>query len=67
MKNVVRQTIHALRFFMMIERQESWMTPILEYIQSGISSNDKKERHKLQRRATKFCIIDNNLYKRGFT
>lgn len=51
---------------MMIEMQESWMKPILEYIQNGVSSKNLKERCKLQRRATKFCMINNNLYRKFF-
>lgn len=57
----------ALRFVMMIKWQDSWMKLILEYIQNGISLEDQKERRKLQRRVAKFYIIDNNLYRRGFT
>jgi len=37
MENIVRQTIHTSRFVMMIENQEIWMTPILEYIQIGVN------------------------------
>lgn len=51
---------------MMIESQKSWMTMILEYIQNGIGPEDQKERRKMQR-AAKFYIIDDKLYKKGFT
>ena len=67
MENVVNQTKHASRFVMMKEKQESKMKLILEYIQNGVSQEDQKERRKSQRRATKICILDNNLYKREFT
>lgn len=39
---------------------------ILEYIQNGIGPEDQKERRKMQR-AAKFYIIDDKLYKKGFT
>jgi len=44
MVTVVRQTIHAPWFFMMIERQESWMELILEYIENGISLEEIKRK-----------------------
>lgn len=43
------------------------MKLVLEYILNGVIPKDQKERRKLQRRDAKFCIIDNNLYRRGFT
>lgn len=67
MENVVHQTIHTLRFAMMIESQESWITSILEYVQNGIGPKDQKERWQLQKKSRQILYIDDKLYRRVFT
>ena len=47
MENVVYQILHILKFFMMRDTQEIWLTLILEYIQNGVILKEQKERRKL--------------------
>ncbi|GJQ90294.1 reverse transcriptase domain-containing protein [Tanacetum coccineum] len=44
----------------------SWMTPIMEYLVSGILPADKKLERKIRVKAPNYRIIDGILYKRSF-
>ena len=43
------------------------MTPIVIYIKDGRLPNDKDKARKLRIRAAKYVLIDEVLYKRGFS
>ena len=43
------------------------MTPIVVYLKDGRLLEDKDEARKLRIRATKYVLIDEVLYKRGFS
>ncbi|XP_052182010.1 uncharacterized protein LOC127794799 [Diospyros lotus] len=47
-------------------RPDSWMRPIVNYLQGGQLPNDKLEARHLRARAARYCICDDMLYKRGF-
>ncbi|XP_052197235.1 uncharacterized protein LOC127804415 [Diospyros lotus] len=47
--------------------QDSWMSPILEYLWGGKLPIDKLEARRLRAQAICYCIHDEVLYKRGFT
>ncbi|XP_052172223.1 uncharacterized protein LOC127788152 [Diospyros lotus] len=47
--------------------QNSWMIPILGYLQDGKLPEDKLEAHRLRAQAARYCIYDDKLYKRGFS
>ena len=47
--------------------EENWMTPIVIYFKDGKPSKDKDEAKKLRIRVVKYVLIDNVLYKRGFS
>ena len=47
--------------------QESWMTPILEYLLNGSLPESSKERQKLMRKASRYIVQDGRLYRRGFS
>ncbi|XP_075650036.1 uncharacterized protein LOC142620562 [Castanea sativa] len=49
-----------------IEGEENWMTPIIAYLKDGRLLGDKDEARRLRIRATKYVLIDEVLYKRGF-
>ncbi|XP_074327395.1 uncharacterized protein LOC141665314 [Apium graveolens] len=49
-----------------IQREESWVTPILDYITKGTLPADKDEARRVKYRATRYVIYNENLYKRGF-
>ena len=52
---------------MKIKEQDEWMIPIIRYLKKGWLPKDKTEARKIQIRATRFIIIDNVLYKRGYS
>ena len=47
--------------------EENWMTPIVLYLKDERLPEDKDEAKKLRIRAAKYVIIDEVLYKRGFS
>ena len=50
-----------------VEGEENWMTPILLYLEDGRLSEDKDEARRLRIKAAKYVLIDEVLYKRGFS
>ena len=45
---------------------DTWMTPILKFIQNGHLPEGVKKARSLRYRAARFVIYDGILYKRGF-
>ena len=43
------------------------MTPILSFLQDGLLPQDPGETRKIRKRAARFTILNNVLYKRGFS
>ena len=50
-----------------IEGEENWMTPIVVYLKEGRLPEDKNEARKMRIKAVKYVLIDEMLYKRGFS
>ena len=50
-----------------MKKQDEWMTPIVCYLKEGWLAEDKAEARKIQIRATRFVIIDDVLYRRGYS
>nr|XP_023879900.1 uncharacterized protein LOC111992265 [Quercus suber] len=50
-----------------IQSSNSWMTPILSLLQDGHLPQNKEEARKIRKRAARFIILNNALYKRGFS
>ena len=50
-----------------IENRENWMTPIVSYLKEGKLPERKDEARKLRVRATRYVLMDEVLYKRGFS
>ena len=50
-----------------VEGEENWMTPILIYLKDGRLQEDKDEARRLRIKAAKYVLIDEVLYKRGFS
>ena len=50
-----------------IEEKENWTTPIVVYLKDGRLLENKDEARKLRIRAAKYVLIDEVLYKRGFS
>ena len=50
-----------------VEDEENWMTPIVIYLKDGRLPEDKDEAKRLRIKAAKYVLIDEVLYKRGFS
>ena len=50
-----------------IQSESNWMTPILSYLQDGRLPQDVGEARKVRKRAARFTILNDALYKRGFS
>ena len=50
-----------------IEAKESWMTLIVTYLKDGRLPEERDEVRKLRIRSAKYILIDEVLYKRGFS
>ena len=47
--------------------EENWTTPLIAYLRSGILLNGKDAARKLKVQASRFVLIRDVLYKRGFS
>ena len=52
---------------MKIKEQDEWMIPIIRYLKEGWLPEDETEARKIQIRAARFVIIDDVLYRRGYS
>ena len=50
-----------------IKEQEEWMTPIVRYLKKGWLPEDKMEARRILIKIACFVIIDNVLYRRGYS
>ena len=50
-----------------IKDRENWMTPIVSYLKEGKLPEGKDEARKLRVKAAKYVLMDEVLYKRGFS
>ena len=50
-----------------VKEQDGWITPIIRYLKEGWLLEDKTEATKIQIKAACFIIIDNVLYRRGYS
>ena len=50
-----------------IDIEENWTTPLIAYLQSGTLPDGKDAARKLKVRASRFVLIRDVLYKRGFS
>ncbi|GJW29257.1 reverse transcriptase domain-containing protein [Tanacetum coccineum] len=48
------------------EEEQTWMTPIYEYLIKEILSEDKKKARVVRRKASRYTIINGTLYKKSF-
>ena len=50
-----------------IQSTSSWMTLIVSFLQDGRLPQDAEEAKKIKKRAARFTILNDTLYKRGFS
>ena len=50
-----------------IQSTNSWMTPIISFLQEGHLPQDANEAKKIKKMAAKFTVLNDILYKRGFS
>ena len=50
-----------------IQRANSWMTPIIAFLQDGHLPQNTEEAKKVKKRVARFVILNDTLYKRGFS
>ena len=50
-----------------IQNTSSWMTPIVSFLQDGHLPQDIEEARKVRKRTARFMILNDTLYKRGFS
>ena len=48
-----------------IQKTDTWMTPIINYLEHETLPNDKNEARKLLRQVARFLLIDGILYRHG--
>jgi len=54
-------------FTFAIQNTGSWMTPIISFLQDSHLPQHDKEARKVRKRAARFTILNDTLYKRGFS
>ena len=50
-----------------IQSANSWMTPIMSFLQDGHLPQNTEEAKRIKKRAARFMILNDALYKRGFS
>ncbi|XP_013613866.1 PREDICTED: uncharacterized protein LOC106320045 [Brassica oleracea var. oleracea] len=50
-----------------VEEGETWMTPLVQYLEAGILPEDRNEARKIKKRATRYCFSQEKLYRRSFS
>ena len=50
-----------------IQSTSSWMTLIISFLQDGHLLQDVEEARKIRKRVARFTILNDTLYKRGFS
>ena len=50
-----------------VQNEESWMTPVISYLKDGTLPERKNEARKLRIRSARYVLLNDALYKRGFS
>ena len=50
-----------------IEEGETWMTPLVRYLEKDILPEDRQEARKIKEQAARYCISQEKLYRRSFS
>lgn len=71
-KSVIQETLNRpsienKEVFFLREECDSWMGPIISYLEHGTVLSDRDATKKLIKEAARYTIIAGRLYRRGFT
>nr|XP_023876608.1 uncharacterized protein LOC111989033 [Quercus suber] len=66
MEGQKRPSIEEISTFA-IQNTNNWMTPIISFLQDDHLPQDVEEAKKVRKKATRFMILNDTLYKRGFS
>ena len=61
------QTIKELQTVNYAATKDSWMTPIIQYLKDGVLPEDKRKAKLLRLKVARYTLLDDQLYKRGFS
>nr|XP_043619358.1 uncharacterized protein LOC122591197 [Erigeron canadensis] len=61
-RSIYEKRVHDL----VKEEGKNWMTPIIEYLVSGILPEDESEARKIRIKAPQYKLMEGNLYKKAF-
>ncbi|XP_013709457.2 uncharacterized protein LOC106413181 [Brassica napus] len=50
-----------------VEEGETWMTPLIRYLEADILPEDRSEARKIKKHAVRYCISREKLYRRSFS
>ena len=50
-----------------IQSMNSWMTPIISFLRDGHLPQDADKARKIKKRAARFTVLNDTLYKKGFS
>ena len=50
-----------------VDNRENWMTPIISYLKDGRLPEEKDEARKVRVRSARYVLMNEVLYKRGFS
>ncbi|XP_042401198.1 uncharacterized protein LOC121991255 [Zingiber officinale] len=70
---IIQQPIDQVSLVAHIDRMEGltfpsdWRTTLIEFLRAGATPSDQEEAHLLRRRAGKFTLIGDQLYKKAFS
>ena len=48
-------------------QEAEWRTPLIDYIEGGVTPEDDKESKQLVRKATRFALIEGHLFRKGIS
>ena len=51
----------------LVEEKSTWMTPIIDYLLNGTLPEDRDEAQRLINQLPRYTMLDNKLYRRGFS
>ncbi|XP_013704302.1 uncharacterized protein LOC106408015 [Brassica napus] len=50
-----------------VEEGETWMNPLVRYLEADILPEDRNEARKIKKQAARYCISQEKLYRRSFS